>query len=996
MDSSVPPRSPHSRQSLIVGREREQAILREALDAMLGGHGSLVLVSGEAGIGKTTLVEWLAREAEAEGCIVLRGGCYDLTTTPPYGPWRELRRSYASLGTDPLMPSFDSEPTAADALASQHALVDLTWDALSAIARQQPLVLVLEDLHWSDTASPDLLRIVARRMSDEHILLVATYRRADLTRHQPLYQILPTLLRESSPRRIEVQPLSPQATSALIAIRYALKPADHARLIAWLSHRAEGNPFFLQEFLHALEHQQLHQEHGGGWTLDDLQTVRVPTMLRQVIDARLARLGDRAIELLKVGAVVGHQVPLDLWATVSGASGDDLTETIEQASAASIVIELPHGSGWQFRHALIREALYEEIVSVRRRDWHRRVAESLAAGSHPDPDVVAHHFQQASDDRAVDWLIRAGERAALLYASKTVIERLETALPALEELGDDRRRGWILWLLGEQFGFIDTVRSIAYLDEAERLGSTIDDKLLVAYARMYRGLNVNRSQTLSAGVPDVTSGVDLLDELIGHPLEPPPIHVPNWSNPIAYHAFRALMRAIAGDLTAALEDIPEYASGVADQEFERRLKTDMKMVSGAIQPERAYNALGRVRATQGRTTEASRAFELSTSLMERTNDDAQHAIGYMNWLAYLVLPYFADDLELRRTLLERHDRAWQRAAEKFGAGPMPAGVSHLLTSYLDGCWSEMDWMKDWWHEHMAPSAVPWQVKEQSLLGRRAHARGEYKRAWHEIRSYLPEGAATEPGDCVFRVAEELQRLAIELALDEGRLSEARDWLEAHDRWLEWSGAVLGRAEGALLWACYQLVDGDPGGARRLAEAALRHASDPRQPVALIAIHRFLGKLGTKSGHFGDADQHFMESLRLADACVAPFERALTLLEIAELRLAQNQTNEASALLDEVQAICEPLGARPTLARATALRDQISQPPKKDVRYPAGLSPREVEVLRFVAAGLTDAEIAGKLFVSRRTINSHLTNIYNKIGLGSRAAVSVWAKEQSLL
>ncbi len=115
-----------------------------------------------------------------------------------------------------------------------------------------------------------------------------------------------------------------------------------------------------------------------------------------------------------------------------------------------------------------------------------------------------------------------------------------------------------------------------------------------------------------------------------------------------------------------------------------------------------------------------------------------------------------------------------------------------------------------------------------------------------------------------------------------------------------------------------------------------------------------------------------------------------------LRLAQGQTQEADTLLDEVQAICEPLGASPTLDRVALLRDQIDKIAKKPPSYPAGLSPREVEVLTLVAEGMTDAEIAERLFVSRRTVTSHLTSIYNKIGIGSRAAAAVWAKDQGVI
>ncbi len=153
---------------------------------------------------------------------------------------------------------------------------------------------------------------------------------------------------------------------------------------------------------------------------------------------------------------------------------------------------------------------------------------------------------------------------------------------------------------------------------------------------------------------------------------------------------------------------------------------------------------------------------------------------------------------------------------------------------------------------------------------------------------------------------------------------ARAWLEAHDRWLAWAGAVLGRAEGALLWAWYHHASGNHAQARQHADQALELASDPRQPLALIAIHRFLGMLDTEERQFEAADEQLQQSLQLAEACAAPFERALTLLEIAKLRLAQGNPGEARLLLAEVRTICEPLGAKPTLEKAAALEQQLNE------------------------------------------------------------------------
>ena len=207
---------------------------------------------------------------------MLRGGCYDLTATPPYGPWRELSQPYADLESSSTMPSFDVDRLAPGGLTNRQEFVNQMAAALEAIAHRVPVVAVLEDMHWSDVASLELLRAVARREKDHRILLVVTYRSDDLTRRHPLYQILPLLVRESSAQRIDLHSLSPAAIASLISSRYALDRVDHARLVEWLSARAEGNPFFVEELLHALEDQQLRQAEDGSWTIDDLRSVRIP------------------------------------------------------------------------------------------------------------------------------------------------------------------------------------------------------------------------------------------------------------------------------------------------------------------------------------------------------------------------------------------------------------------------------------------------------------------------------------------------------------------------------------------------------------------------------------------------------------------------------------------------------------------------------------------------------------------------------------------------
>jgi DNA-binding NarL/FixJ family response regulator len=240
-----------------------------------------------------------------------------------------------------------------------------------------------------------------------------------------------------------------------------------------------------------------------------------------------------------------------------------------------------------------------------------------------------------------------------------------------------------------------------------------------------------------------------------------------------------------------------------------------------------------------------------------------------------------------------------------------------------------------------------------------------------------------------------QRLAVSLALDAGNHSLAEAWLETHASWLDWSGAILGRAENYLLLARFHCLSGDHDAAHQAATTALEHASNPRQTLALIAAHRTLGELLVTSGRHDEAAYHLSASLELADACSALFERALTQVALAELHIAADRKGVARELLDEAHAVCDQLGARPTLNRIAALQTTI-QHDRAPAIYPAGLSRREVEVLRLVANGLTDAGVAEQLFISPRTVGTHLTSIYTKLDVSSRTAAARFAVEQGLV
>ncbi|HEY7908648.1 MAG TPA: AAA family ATPase, partial [Thermomicrobiales bacterium] len=496
----------------LVGRERESALLREALAAALGGRGGLVLIGGEAGIGKTALAEAVCREADEQGALALVGRCYDLTETPPYGPWIELFGHYRRDNGMPPPPIAFADRGSVDAAPSQAVLFRQVLDFLATLAERRPLVSLLDDLHWADPASLDLLRFVARSAATLPLLILATYRADELTRRHPLYALLPVLVREAHAARIDLLPFERGDVGALVAARYPLSDGDAGRLVAYLQARSEGNPFFLGELLRTLEAERALRQLPDGWALGDLGQAQIPPLLRQVIDGRLARLDGEAQRLLAVAAVIGQVVPLAHWMAAAGAAEEALGRAIERAAAARILEPSPDGDGVRFAHALIREALYEGVAPLLRRGWHRRVGEHLADLPAPDPDAVAYHFRRAGDARAAPWLVRAGDRAERAYAWATAAERLEAALTLLDGgEADAGARGWLCVRLAWLRHYTDPAQGIGYLEAAERLAAIADDRALQALTRYARGLLYCHTGSIRRGLAEMEEGVVALE-----------------------------------------------------------------------------------------------------------------------------------------------------------------------------------------------------------------------------------------------------------------------------------------------------------------------------------------------------------------------------------------------------------------------------------------------------------------------------------------------------
>ncbi len=963
------PREPRA----IYGRDSERARLQALVDDAIAGRGSLVLISGEAGIGKTTLVDDLVYQAVLHGCAVLTGACYDLTTNLPYGPWRELIRDAHRAG----LPS-SSDLEWHSAAVSADAMVAGLRDHLEALVEHGPLVIVLEDLHWADAESLEFLRIFGRRVPTLPLLLIGTYREDEVTPGHPLYQLLPYLVRESDAQRLNLLPLDRRSIRLAVEHRYDLSSQDQDRLTEYLGERSGGVPFYLLELLRTLEEQQHLLKSQGAWKLNELELRQVPLLVRQLIEGRLARMAADSRRLLELASVIGLDVPVLLWKEVAATSDETFGDAVEQALGAKVLDETPPGTHLHFTHALVRDSLYEGIPLLRRQDWHRRVAEALAETDSGELEAIAYHFRRALDPRAAEWFIRAGsraERVAWLTAEKHFEAALEVLGPGH---ADPNQRGWLHLRRAKLLRGAEPRTALTILETAVALARDTDDRLLLTYATFFRGQIRCLAGEEQAGIADLESAVSGLAAFTPDDLKR--------AGELERQGFIVNEAEVEGQLAGLLA-----AVGRLDEALNR---AEAIIARTDSLPTRAWWARGIALALAGRDAEADEAFRTCRELLPQAVEEASVALVVLYQATLVQIPYRADNLDERRKFATESEVAWQKAGSTYGdVSPRLAILPFLL---VEGAWKEARQLAfeglqltDITSEKYLTSAV--------VLTRLARAQGDPSLAWNMIHEGLPGGPHTVPGQSDFDVSLALAREAISLCIDEENLSAARAWLEMHDHWLDWSGAVLSRANGQLLWAIYHRVAANLPQAHLHAEQAISLASNPRQPLALLAAHRLLGELQAQSGQIAFAQKQLEAALALADACAAPYERALTLLAMADCERRAGDLGQAASRLQEARDLFVTLEAMPALVRADTLSERIFEQQAATQRTaPMGLSPREIDVLRLLAAGRHNREIAEALFLSVRTVERHLTNLYTKLGVDGRAQAIAFAHDHDLV
>jgi DNA-binding winged helix-turn-helix (wHTH) protein/tetratricopeptide (TPR) repeat protein len=456
-----------------IGRERALGRLRENLESALSGRSRVVLLVGEPGIGKTRTAEELAAEARAAGAETLVGRSVEGEGAPAYWPWVQIVRAFVGdRDRDALEPLLGARaaviaqaipevreklggvepPPELEPAQARFRLFDSLTSFLRNAARERPLVLVIDDLHRADRSSLLLLQFLVREVRDARILVVGTYRDAELARDPRLARVLGAIVREDPSRSLQLDGLDRSEVARFIEETTGRPPPQS--LVTSLWEQTGGNPFFLRQVVQLLEDEGRLDEpdEKGSWEVPLSQGVR------EAIRRHLDVLSEECRAALAVAAVVGREFPLAALRTASDITSDALLARLGEAMSARIVSEVPDGVGqFRFSHSLIRETLYGELPAAERVKLHRRVGEALVAiyGADPEPHLaeLAHHFVQAAPGgaagSAIEYSVRAAQRATAQLAYEQAVAHYERALAALPFAEpDERRRCEILIALG--------------------------------------------------------------------------------------------------------------------------------------------------------------------------------------------------------------------------------------------------------------------------------------------------------------------------------------------------------------------------------------------------------------------------------------------------------------------------------------------------------------------------------------------------------------------
>jgi DNA-binding SARP family transcriptional activator len=505
--------------SFLVGRQVEVEALEAALKRAGVDGRQAVLVGGEPGAGKTTLVAELARAAHGAGARVLYGRCDEelAMAYQPFAqalghyvataPMAELKAHVAASGgiLARLVPELTRRlpeavaPPSTSVEADRWALFEAVTDVLGRAAKETIVVVVLDDLHWAAPATLALLRHLLVDPSPVALLILGTYRHTDTPPGSPLDRTLADLRRAPAVERIALEGLDAEGVAAFVAVSGA--DDDDGALAAALHAHTAGNPFFVGELLRHLTETGATYRRQGPWSYyADAEGLEVPDAAVEVVGRRLGRLSAEANRALILAAVAGAEFDLAVLEAAESEPAGAVLDGLEEAQRASLVLELDRPGHYRFAHALVRHAIYGTLSGVRRARLHRRIGDGLESLPGDDAtrlSALAHHFAEAASaggaPKAADYAIAAADRALVQGAPEDAISALERGLEALavQNPPDLRRRAALLLALALAFFNASEnekgIRNASFAADAARAAGDVEQFAEAAFLQALGG-----------------------------------------------------------------------------------------------------------------------------------------------------------------------------------------------------------------------------------------------------------------------------------------------------------------------------------------------------------------------------------------------------------------------------------------------------------------------------------------------------------------------------
>lgn len=966
----------------LAGRHEEISLLSQSLHAAAQGQLAVALLTGEPGIGKTRLLETLAQRAQAEGFIVLRGGAFEAEGMPPYLPFLEalgdhVRRApteqvRAELGPyggvlSAILPEIAvqiGKPSAPQGLPPEQARMRL-YEAVAAflagIADTAPLLLILDDLQWADPASLDLLRYLVRRQRQCRLCVVGAYRSGEIAHRAEFERTLAEL---EQLRLLRTLPIGPLGTAEIAQVaRRELQAALAPDAVQTLLAQSEGNPFFVEELLRDWRATGLLQPGDAAWQLRadaaELAEVAAPPSIMRVIRQRLGRLSPELRALLRTAAIIGRRVDPAVLAEAAGIAPDELDLHLLAAVEAQLL--RPAGDVLLFAHDKIRECLYDEVTPTQRQRLHGLVGGALEQRGQPNDHRIladlAWHFARSGDRaRGVTYSRRALIHALQASAPQEAKRHGQTAL-ALLPAGDPQRGGLLLELGEAALLASDEAAAIPVLSEAQHWFRETQQPILAGRAAHLLGQARWRQEQIPAAQTAFAAAVALLQD------------------------------GPSAGLVAALIDLGSLlvVSEHQDEVGIAYLERAVLLAQGAGEPRllaAANRALGNLLVRRNDLPGGIALLEQALQMAIAADDAAEAA----ECCAGLAPAYYwqgniarSEAISLRRLAFAeashdsyqlRHVYTWLATCEAVrGRIAQAEEYLHLADSIVARL------------ESPEPRAFVTFVR-----GGLALVHGDLAAAERYFAAALPIWRSIGPNALVWYLG-----FASLLPVAQGDAVAAAACLDELMRLLE---AIPSRdlltGESVAAATHIALFLGDDVCLAQLKPRLLRAEGQFRD----LVVDRLLGEIALREGDLPAASRYLAAAETLARREHLTWELAHTLDAQANLALAiagshalgmaRECLTEARDLLAQWENNSE---ARLLEARLAALDQPAS--------LPAGLSAREVDVLRLVAQGWSNRAIALELSLSAKTIEHHLTSIYGKLAVDNRAAAAAFAVRQGL-